>query len=118
MDAANSELSAGHKPGKKRGGGGTNEMRLRLDAAKEITALFKMERYVYMACCGLAVALLFYCAFRLLQSEKGFDPVVIGSLFGSGGLITFSTGRLIFMWNKILEIILMEGKGGDDDGDK
>lgn len=117
MDAANSELSAGPKPGKKRGS--ASELRQRLDAAKEITMLFKMERYVYMACCGLAVMLLFYCAFRLLQSDKGFDPVVIGSLFGSGGLITFSTGRLIFMWNKILEIILMEGaKGGDDDGDK
>lgn len=114
MDA---ELSAGPKPGRKRSS--TNELRQRLDAAKEITMLFKMERYVYMACCGLAVALLFYCAFRLMQNEKGFDPVVIGSLFGSGGLITFSTGRLIYMWNKILEIILMEGgKGGDDDGDQ
>jgi hypothetical protein len=117
MDAANSELGAGAKPGKKRGS--ASELRQRLDAAKEITMLFKMERYVYMACCGMAVLLLFYCAFRLLQT-KGFDPVVIGSLFGSGGLITFSTGRLIFMWNKILEIILMEGtgKGDDDDGDK
>jgi hypothetical protein len=115
MDAATSEPGAGHRPAKKRSS--ASELRQRLEAAKEITMLFKMERYVYMACCGLAVLLLFYCAFRLLQT-KGFDPVVIGSLFGSGGLITFSTGRLIYMWNKILEIILMEGDKGDDDGDQ
>ena len=46
MEAANSELGAGAKPGKKRGS--ASELRQRLDAAKEITMLFKMERYVYI----------------------------------------------------------------------
>jgi hypothetical protein len=89
-------------------------MRERLDAAKEITQLFSVERYVYMACCGIAVLLLFVCAYRLLIDKP--DAIAYGSLFGSGGLITFSTGRLIFMWNKIMEIILIDPsrRGGND----
>lgn len=98
--------------------GRSDQLRERLDAAKEITQLFSMERYVYMACCAIAVLLLFLCAYRLL-STGSYDAVAIGSLFGSGGLITFSTGRLIFMWNKILEIILIDPtKTGGHDGDQ
>lgn len=97
-----------------------NEWQDKIDAARQITMLFKMERYVYVTCCGFAVLLLFFCAFQLLTTEPPNYPVVVSSLFGSGGLITYSIGRLIFMWNKIVDIVLMEGisKGGRDDGDK
>jgi hypothetical protein len=96
-----------------------NGLQEKLDAARQITMLFKMERYVYVSCCGIAVLLLLYCAYQVLNKETP-DFVIIGSLFGSGGLITYSIGRLIFMWNKIVDIVLMEGmqKGGRDDGDK
>jgi len=96
-----------------------NKYQDQIEAATQITMLFKMERYVYIGCCGIAVLLLIYCAYQVLQTNPN-NTVVLASLFGSGGLITFSVGRLIFMWNKIVDIILMEGvqKGGRDDGDK
>lgn len=98
--------------------GSKNKYRERLEAAKEITQLFSMERYAYIGCCGIAVLLLFFCAFRIFTSGAETDMAVIGSLFGSGGLITFSVGRLIFMWNKIVDIILIDpnNKGGGTDG--
>lgn len=92
-----------------------DELQRRVDAAREITNIFKLERYVYIACCGIAVALLFVCAIRLLQ-KSDTDYVGLGALFGSGGLITFSTGRLILMWSKILDYILAVKKEAIDNG--
>jgi hypothetical protein len=96
-----------------------NKYQDQIEAATQITQLFKMERYVYIGCCAVAVLILVYCAFRVLQKDTP-DYVILGSLFGSGGLITYSIGRLIFMWNRIVDLVLSEAiqKGGRDDGDK
>ncbi len=88
----------------------------RLRAAKQITELFNFERYIYMACSVIAVILLFISAIRLLV-EGNVDYVGLGALFGSGGLITYSIGRLIYMWNRILELILSRNiNGGNNNG--
>lgn len=104
MDPVNNESGG---PPKSEQTDSTLKLQDKVNAAKEITMLFRMERYAYLACSALAVALLFYCAMRLLQNGEKVDPVVIGSFFGSGGLFTFSTGRLIFMWTKIVDIIFV-----------
>jgi len=122
MDGANEELVI-PKPKKPRqrqnNSRDIKEMKERLEAAKEITKLFNVERYVYISCCGVAVLLLLINAVRLFERSE-VDYAGLGLLFGSGGLITYSTGRLIFMWNKILELILMAKteNGEKDDGNK
>jgi hypothetical protein len=92
-----------------------DSLKERLDAATQITNLFKFERYVYVSCCVVAVALLFFVAWRVVQRETPDYPG-LGALFGSGGLITYSTGRLILMWNKIVELTLgvSAGEGRND----
>lgn len=92
----------------------------RLDAATKITKLFQAERYIYMSCCGIAVVLLIYCAVTLIADKSGENSwqdkmPVLTALFGSGGLITYSTGRLIYMWNKMIEVILMHNENEDKD---
>ena len=123
MDAIREQVPAAKpkkraKPKKK-----PDDLTKRLEAAKEITKLFQVERYIYTACCGAAVALLVFCAISLFtDSSKESDWTdkipVLTALFGSGGLITYSTSRLIFMWNKIIEIILVEKNEKEGEGNE
>lgn len=86
------------------------EMRVRLEIAKGITQLFKLERYVYVSCCGVAVVLLLTNAGMLIV-KGGIDYTGLGLLFGASGFITYSIGRLIYMWNKVVDLILSEVAG-------
>lgn len=99
-----------------RGAGNFND---KIEAARQITALFKMERYAYVSSCAIAVGLLIFCAFDIIRTKPPNYSVLLGSLFGSGGLIAYSVGRLIFMWNKVVDLVLTEGVqrgGGQSDG--
>jgi predicted membrane channel-forming protein YqfA (hemolysin III family) len=77
----------------------------RVKIAGEITKLFSLERYVYISCCGVAVLLLLANAGMVIY-EKRADSTELALLFGSSGLITYSMGRLIYMWNKIVDLTL------------
>lgn len=112
MDGANDELVVPKPPKVKKPKSIPDDMPVRLGAAKEITEIFKLERYVYITSCGIAVVLLLVNA-GLLIYEKKADIPGLALLFGSGGLITFSMGRLIYMWNKIIDLIL--GKQIDEE---
>lgn len=83
------------------------EMRVRLDVARQITQLFNLERYVYVGCCGIAVILLLVNA-GLLIKQGGVQVTGLGLLFGASGFITYSIGRLIYMWNRVVDLILSE----------
>lgn len=94
------------KPPKRRNR--TNEeMQAKLKIAREITQMFNMERYVYIACCSIAVALLLTNAGIIIWT-KNTDFAPLSLLFGASGLITYSIGRLIYMWNKLVDLIISE----------
>ncbi len=79
-----------------------------LDAAERLTKLYRMERYVYLFCCCVAIALLVFCAYRLVNKDPN-DPAdipALTALFGSGGIFGYTIHRVIFMWNKIIDLIL------------
>ncbi len=83
----------------------SNEMREKMNIAREITQMFNLERYVYIVCCGIAVVLLLINAVML--TVKGvIDYPALTLLFGASGLITYSIGRLIYMWNRLVDLIL------------
>lgn len=79
------------------------EMQQRLKTIQEITKLFNMERYIYISICGFAGVLVLVNAIML--TLKGIDAPSLILLFGSGGLISYSAGRLMYMWNRVLNII-------------
>ena len=81
--------------------------RERLEMAKEITRLFSLERYAYVSCCGIAVVLLLINAVILIRNGNT-NGTELTLLFGASGLITVSIGRLIYMWNKVVDLILSE----------
>jgi hypothetical protein len=79
-----------------------------LEIARGITQLFNLERYVYIACCGFAVVLLLINAVMIMWQEGTIKVADLGLLFGASGLITYSIGRLIYMWNKLVDLIFSE----------
>jgi hypothetical protein len=78
------------------------EMRVRLEIARQTAQLFNIERYVYVSCCGIAVLLLLINA-ALIIRKGGIDYTGLGLLFGASAFITFSIGRLIYMWNRVVD---------------
>ncbi|GEM_PF-2504921 len=88
---------------------GENE---RFERAMQLTAAFKLERYVYVVCCSMAVILLIVHA-ALVIADK--DPINdktthLGLLFGASGFITYSIARLLYMWNKLVDLLFSMGE--------
>jgi len=80
------------------------DMKARMDAVERLTNLFRWERMVYLIVTGLSLAMLLTSAGVLLAHGKAGTAELTG-LFGSSGLITYSTGRLLFMWNQALKLL-------------
>jgi hypothetical protein len=76
----------------------------RLEAVERLTALFRLERIVHLIVTTLSLALLFTStAIQIAKGQAG--RVELTLMFGASGLITYSTGRLLVMWNQALEVI-------------
>jgi hypothetical protein len=79
-----------------------DERERRLLVAKELLTVFKMERLAYMAATLLAVTFLLVVATILLYRES---YVMALGMFGSSGVIAYSIGQLLRMWNQVLAVI-------------
>lgn len=91
----------------------TGELERRLGVVKELTSLFKFERMVYLTVTILSLLMLMGAAFSLILRDKA-GTAELSMMFGSSGLITYSTGRLLFMWNEALKrLIPSEEKEGE-----
>lgn len=83
------------------------DLKARTDAVERLTNLFKAERMAYLAMTGLSVAILITSA-GVLIVRKGAGYGAITGLFGSSGMITYTTGRLLYMWNQALRLLAGE----------
>ncbi|HEX2817049.1 MAG TPA: hypothetical protein VHN39_11675 [Phenylobacterium sp.] len=77
----------------------------RLRVVQALVKLFSFERYVYLATNGFSVLMLLLAAARLLITQKP-DTAVLLALFGSTGLITFSLGRVLRMWDQAVRVLI------------
>ena len=82
-----------------------DDIKARMAVVKELTELFKFERMVYLGVTLLSLAMLVGSALRLM-TEGQAGTAELSMLFGSSGLITYSTGRLLFMWNEALKRLI------------
>ena len=82
-----------------------DQIHKRLEVVKELTNLFKFERMVYLIVTILSLLMLFGAATSLMIRDKA-GTAELTLMFGSSGLITYSTGRLLFMWNEALKRLL------------
>ena len=82
-----------------------DDIKARMDAVERLTNLFRMERFVYLTISTMSLAILLTSAAVLLINRSA-GTIELTGLFGSSGLITYSTGRLLTMWNQALQLLL------------
>lgn len=85
-----------------------------LRALGKLLEMFRFERMVYMGVTVLALFILLGSASWLLFSGKEGSVALALGMFGSSGLITLTTSRLLTMWNQAFGLIQtaleLEGK--------
>jgi hypothetical protein len=82
-----------------------DDLKERMKVVKQLTELFGLERKVYMGICILSLIILISSTvFLFLRDRGGYAELSLS--FGSSGLITFSTGRLLYMWNEALKRLI------------
>jgi len=83
----------------------------RVRAVQRLTELFRLERRVYLLANVVALAILLASACSLIIRSDA-SPSVLTSLFGSTGVITYSTGRFITMWSTAMRFVMNAGLDG------
>ena len=88
----------------------TTSLEKRMEVVEKLTKLFKFERMVYLGVTVIALLLLLTSGVSLLlKGEAGVAELSL--LLGSSGTITYTAGRLLFMWNEALKRLMpVEGE--------
>lgn len=79
-------------------------MQVALGALKELLAMFRVERFVYLVVAALAFVLFVYSAFKLISDDNTTRPVVV-SFLGGSGLATLSAARVSYFLNRGFSLI-------------
>ena len=81
------------------------ELYQRLEVVERLTKLFRIERIVHLSVTMVSLIILLTCAVVLISSGK-VGKLELTLMFGSSGLITYTAGRLLFMWTQALNVIV------------
>jgi len=81
-----------------------------MDAIERLATLFRFERMVHLGVTSISLLMLLASAAVLIFKGKA-GPTELTGLFGSSGLITYSAGRLLVMWNQALRLLAGEVTG-------
>jgi hypothetical protein len=82
-------------------------LRDRLEAVERLAALFRVERFVYLAITAISFLLLFCVAVRMFMQGTA-HITEWGLLFGSSGLITITANRVLQVWTQALRMVASE----------
>jgi len=86
-------------------------LRNRLEAVERLAALFRVERFVYLAITTISFLLLFGVAVRMFLQGTA-QIAEWGLLFGSSGLITITANRVLQVWSQALRMVASEPVNG------
>lgn len=75
-----------------------------LNALERLLNLFRFERIIHLVIGVVAFLMLLYAIVLLIRSN-GIDTALLISLFGSAGLITVSSARITYFFNKAFKLI-------------
>lgn len=81
----------------------------RLEAVKTLISIFRLERITYLIITVLSLFMLLIAA-SMVMLKGNRDIAILGALFGSSGLITYSLGRLLRMWDQALALLMRDIK--------
>lgn len=80
----------------------------RLQALEHLVRLFRLERIIHLAVMSISVLMLLSSAALLIYRSSADIAAILPALtglFGSSGLITYSAGRLLKMWDQALQVL-------------
>jgi hypothetical protein len=77
----------------------------RMESAREIVNLFRLERYSYLSLSFLTAAFVVYVGYQAYTDPVANKLATATVLCGSGGLVTFNISRLLYMFNKIIDAV-------------
>jgi len=80
----------------------------RLEAVERLTRVFRLERIVYVIVTAISSAILFSSGVVLIARTKA-EPAVLTLLFGSSGIIGYTSSRILQMWNESLHLLMGAG---------
>lgn len=84
-------------------------LKARMDAVERLTKLFRAERLVHLVVTIISLVMLLLVAGILMyKGQAGFAE--LAGLFSSSGLITYSAGRLLYMWTQALRLLEPTGE--------
>ena len=81
-----------------------NDLDQRIQAIKQLLAIFKLERTVYLTVTIISLVMLLGSA-AIVMYKGSAGPFEFTGLFGSAGAITYTTGRLLRMWSEALQVL-------------
>jgi hypothetical protein len=80
----------------------SDTIKQRMEVVEKLTRLFKFERMVYLGVTIISLIMLISSAISLMIKGKA-GAAELTMLFGSSGLITYTAGRLLYMWSEALK---------------
>lgn len=83
----------------------SEDLKIRMETVERLTQLFKTERMVYLIITIISLLMLVGSGLSLIIRNKAGTPELT-TLFGSSGLITYTAGRLLFMWSEALKRLM------------
>jgi hypothetical protein len=81
------------------------ELDERYSIVEKLVKLFKFERFIHLAVTAISLVILLV-AISLMIYHKEAGKAELSLMFGSSGLITYTGGRLLRMWDQALKIIV------------
>lgn len=90
-----------------------DDLERRMDVVERLTNLFRFERMIYLGITIISLIMILASGISLLINSNA-GAAELSLLFGSSGAITYTTGRLLFMWNEALKRLMpMNEDGGE-----
>jgi hypothetical protein len=82
--------------------------RERMESARELVNLFRLERYSYLFLSCLTAAFVIYVGWQAYTSPIDNKIPTVVVLFGSGGVVTFNISKLLVMFNKVIDAVFLK----------
>jgi hypothetical protein len=79
-------------------------METALNALERLLRMFQAERFVYLMLTAFSFALLLYSAYLLAVRGQANTEVLV-AVFGGSGLITISSARISFFFNRAFALV-------------
>lgn len=82
-----------------------SELNARMKAVEKLITVFKLERMVHLGVTLISLVLLIAAGIFLFFDDSVSKIAVLSLMFGSSGLITYSAGRLLKMWDQAMSML-------------